>query len=440
MFRRATVLLLAVPLALPPGSALAQAKALRLPAATPTPTPPPAKAAPASGALASSAVGAGTSMAQILNTPAHFPDRLDFDAVFDGSSSMKTFSLTTTAAGYLRAEIPRGPFFVTEIRELGPPKAGGSKNSLGPPQPVISQETKGKISFPEGQPGPWTYGAGVGNQVLIHVVFKPKFDFGTMMAGPKSATMRVSGPGPRGPWALNVPLSGFFSGIKINLAMTLSPHEVEAIAPAPTADLVATIVGVNAAAGTLKATKLPPGVSMAPVSVNVSTGQTVQVPLKLQLSWGALAADAVSRDGEITFEFTGGSSKAGFSFAGLPSSLNGGFANRSDCGIASAGAAVFIYPGYFILEARGDNLDLLNNRVVYLEVRSGGKLLGGGILHFQLGTSRSNDFKRWDSRNVVTNVDFNSVYPGQADYAWVAHHPVSVGCRLVDGGFMFPSK
>jgi hypothetical protein len=377
---------------------------------------------------------AGSSIVDVIDQPVHAPAQMDFGSIWNGQSARRTLSLTTNAAGYVTVQLPQGPFRVAEFRELG-----GFAGSRALAQPG-AKAVKTRLTYAEGQNGPFQWSLAPNTAIEVDILFQPHFDLFTMGAGPKTATMKVTGPGPRGSWAFAVPLTGFFDGIRINVTFTLAPRDLDPIAPAPSADLTATIVSVDAAGpGTLKATKLPPGVSMAPVGVNVAKGQTVQVPLKLQLSWGALAADGVARDGEITYEFAGGSSKAGFSLAGLPGSLSAGFANRTDCGIASAGAVVLVYPDHLVLEARGDNLDLVNNRRVYFEARSGGKLLAGGFLHFAFGLNRSTDFKRWDSRNLVTNVDFYSAFAGPADYAWAARNKIAVTCRLVDDRFLLPT-
>ena len=53
------------------------------------------------------------------------------------------------------------------------------------------------------------------------------------------------------------------------------------------------------------------------------------------------------------------------------------------------------------------------------------------------------DQKNWDSRSK-NPVNFHSryadkFYSDSPDYAWVAHHPPSVGCRLLKDGTAMPT-
>jgi hypothetical protein len=395
-----------------------------LPTATQTPLPVPKKP-PSGAAAASSSVVAGSSMASILNTPYHALDRLDFDAVWDGQSFLKTFSFTTNAKGYIRAEIPPGPFHVTEIRELGPPKTAGSKNpgqGFGQ-QPMITQETKGKVSFTENQPGPWTYGADAGNQILIHVVFKPKFDISSMMAGQKSATMKVSGPGPKGNWALSIPLQGMFNGLQLKPVFLADEREPYVIEGDGTRDLLVGLTGVGTAVnGTIRGGTLLPGVSVAPVPAAAPANGTTKVNVRLGLKWGAggLQPDAQPRSIELIFDYPGGPQRLTLSLTPVPGFLQINSLKRSDCGVAefnfqlNADARA---QGYLMMW--GNNWDLINRRYVWGEARVEGQRFAGDVSIFY---ERKGD-------QVLTYARFGATPPEVM--ARIKRGAVTFACQLV---------
>jgi hypothetical protein len=250
------------------------------------------------------ASAAPASVARIANTPAHSPDHLDFGAVWDGEAATRTLSLTTLAAGHVRAELPAGPFFVTEIRELGPPRTG-SKNLGGPPQVSMTVETKGRVTFPDGGAGPWTYGADAGSQVILRVVFKPKLDLGGMLAGPKKATLKVSGPGPRGNWTLAIPLTGTFNGTRLAPLVILLEKEILKVAtPFQTADLAVRLVGTGeAVSGDIVWASLTPGLKPG-VRKGIQLGASETKEVKIQLDAGTTDREHEKAfDGTVAFRY-----------------------------------------------------------------------------------------------------------------------------------------
>ena len=249
---------------------------------------------------------AGASVGQaIISTPEHSPDHLDFGEVWDGQASAKTFSFAVGAAGYVRAEIAPGPFFVSEIQEVSPPTMG-SKNNPNQSQVSVTWQTKGRVTFTEVQPGPWTYGAvGVGDQVRIKVVFKPKFDFGTMMAGPKSATMKVSGPGPMGNWALQVPLNGMFNGKHTSPLLILPQKEfLEVANPFESVKkFVIRLVGAGEdVTGSIVWPSASPGLKVKPYgNVHVGGSETKEITVPVEGTGGH--NESTPLDGTVAFQF-----------------------------------------------------------------------------------------------------------------------------------------
>jgi len=199
-----------------PLAAIAQPTAPAKVNALPTPTPPQKRGDRPPAGSASAPLNAATSPASsapIFNAPQHSPDQLDFGSIPDGASTKKTFSLTTNASGYVTVAIPAGPFHLVEFREIGPAQ-GGSKNPGGQSPAVALGGIRSRIKYQENQTGPFQWSMAPNTEMQIDIVFAPKIQGGT--AGPKIANMSVTGPGPRGNWALTIPLRGSLSNLKVS--------------------------------------------------------------------------------------------------------------------------------------------------------------------------------------------------------------------------------
>ncbi len=151
-----------------------------------------------------------------VNIPQHSPDQLDFGTVANGSTSRKTFSLTTLASGYVTLSLPAGAFRVAEFREIAPLQ-GGSKNGGAHPA-ADAGSIRSRIKYQQGQNGPFQWSMAPNMEIQVDLVFAPILKRGET-PGPRSATMKVGGPGPRGNWSLAIPLTGVLS----NLVVTPAP-------------------------------------------------------------------------------------------------------------------------------------------------------------------------------------------------------------------------
>src|SRR5262249_691379 len=170
----------------------------------------PSPGAAASPVPASAAPNASSSTA-VFNAPQHSPDQLDFGSVANGASSLKTFTLTTNAAGNVSVTIPPGPFRIAEFRELGPLQ-GSSKTSANPLNAGgLSPQVKSRITYREGQNGPFQWSMAPNEQIQLDIVFAPKSQ---TISGVSSAVMNINGPGPHGNWVLTIPLRGTSNGMK----------------------------------------------------------------------------------------------------------------------------------------------------------------------------------------------------------------------------------
>lgn len=405
----------------------AGAPAVTRPTATPTPLPKP-PAPPVQGAAFGAA---GTSVKQILNTPAHSPHQLQFGEVWDGQSSMKAFSLTTTAAGYVRVEIPSGPFYVAEIRELGPMKSG-SKNMGGPVQVTMSRETKGKVAFKEGQSGPSTYGASAGNDVVIQVVFKPHFKFGSMMAGQKTATMKVGGPGPSGPWTLSVPLQGMFDGIRI-AGSVVPDRELIAVAGLGSYELAVSVAATNTPLkGTLRGGTLPAGFAITPTGVAVGPGTQSKIKVPVSFDWSRFPKDGNARPAELFLDYGGGTLKVSFDVVGLPESVHSDLPSNLNCGVNRLGAEVSLHSnGRVRMSMSAQNQDFINNRTVYAVVSIAGRRVARGKLYLPLNAlgGTTTDYHLWDTNDAIHLFNFDYRFSA-SDYRSAVNGPVTWGCGL----------
>ncbi len=303
-------------------------------AALPTPASPSSNAPGTVSALPTPASAGVQGAAPVLNTPVHSPDKFDFGEVWDGDMTRKTFYLTTTAAGYVTVQIPKGPFRVAEFREMGPVQAP-SKNpgnkttpNLGPIQPV-----KTKISYLDGQSGPFQWSLAPDTDIQIVIAFQPHFNLFTEAAGQKSATMKVTGPGMHGNWTISVPLIGMFDGLKISATMAPETKEILAIAGEKYVPLNVTLFGLSTPLnGTIRAGgTVPAGVTVMSKSVKIGANQKLPVTVWLSLGSINVPKDRSSEPLELVFDDGQKTSKALLQFTGLPSSLTLASGERNDC-------------------------------------------------------------------------------------------------------------
>jgi hypothetical protein len=334
------------------------------------PTPTPAAVSPSIGSIA------------LSNTPLHSPDQFDFGEVWDGDLGKKTFYIKANASGFITVEIPAGPFHVSEYREMGK-ATGGSKNMGTGKSPIVPiQPVKVRYPYPDGRTGPLQWKVEPDTDVQIDVVFQPHFKFGGEMAGQKSATMKVSGPGPKLNWTLALPLRGMFDGVKISALINADQKEVFGVQHDQGAYVNVTITGLGTPVqGTIKAGgKVPKGVSVE--------SQVVTVPAKVSFKfpvWIAFSAVNVGpqQPGELVFESSSGSSKTQFLLTISSSAdfeMNSG--DRGDCGVSRVSLSLQITPPSQSKSGRtpgrlgwafvGWNYDLLANRWAEMTAQAGG--------------------------------------------------------------------
>lgn len=168
------------------------------------------------------AQAAASSSAVLTNQPVHAPAKVEFGDVWNGQASRRTFTFKTNGNGLVAVALPAGPFRIAEYREMGLGGHGSADSS------AAWRNIKNRVVYPPNTFGPLQWNLVTGTEIQIDLVFEPKFQLGSMMAGPKTAAFSVKGPGPRGPWALAVPLAGLFNGMRVQ--PLLRPTEPELLA------------------------------------------------------------------------------------------------------------------------------------------------------------------------------------------------------------------
>jgi hypothetical protein len=398
-------------------------------AATLSPTPSPPLSLPPASAL-------------IDNTPPHSPDQFEFGEVWDGDLAKKTLYLTTNASGYVTIQIPEGPFRVGEFREMGGVTGLKSKNNPKQQNSQVTavQQIKSRIVYPDGKTGPFQWSMAPSVDMQVDIFFQPHFQFGGTMAGLKSQTMKVTGPGPKGNWALSLPLRGMFDGLKVAAPLVPDIKEIYAVGGDGKALLNVSLTGLGTPVqGTLKAgEKVPPGVSVVSRSVKVPAGQSVKTSVELSLA--QFADDGIARPLELVFETSNGSSKTQVQFIGVPAAMievNSG--DRSDCGVSRVSLSVSIAPPHqgpksseparFSWVNKGWNLDLANRRYVWMAAESGGIRIFDRVLALY---ERKTD-ETWQSSGTVNpGGRMNSLQVSPEQWAQIVKGPFRFGCQVSD--------
>jgi hypothetical protein len=396
--------------------------------AHPTPTPIPPLSVPPNSAF-------------VDNTPQHSPDQFDFGEVWDGDFAKKTLYLTTNASGYVTIQIPEGPFRVREFREMGGVTGLKSKNSPKQQNSQVTavQQIKSRIVYPDGKTGPFQWSMAPGADMQVDIFFQPHFQFGGMMGGQKTATMKVTGPGPHGNWAFSVPLRGMFDGLKITAPLLPEVKEVYAVGGDRKAWLNVSVTGLGTPVqGTLKAGQtLPQGVSVAPKSLSVPAGQSVKTSVELSLA--QFSDDGVPRPLELVFETADASSKARVQFIGVSGSgieVNSG--DRGDCGVSRVSLSLSISPPHqgpngieparFSWVNKGWNFDLINRRYVWMVAESGGVRIFDRVL--VLAEHKTDE--TWQSSGT-SYADGSAMRPLKVtaeQWAQIVKGPFRFGCQL----------
>jgi hypothetical protein len=233
------------------------------------------------------------------------PARLDFPPVWDGGSQLRTVDVTTPGAGYVSASLPAGAFRIVGMRAYGSQLAmGAGKGAHGP--------TATRAIVASTSSAPWQLNVPAGADVQTEVVFAPKFDLLAMPAGPKSATLRLEGPGAHGRWTATVPVDGKFDGLHVGVAFVVNDKSVEIAYPHTGAKVRVTLTGLGEnEAGTVRAMWAPAGVSVDQVQVTVPKANSVRTWVPVRVDWSSV--NGWSGNIPLEFDYGGKKSTANFS-------------------------------------------------------------------------------------------------------------------------------
>jgi hypothetical protein len=353
-------------------------------------------------------------------TPAHSPYQIIFGSVWQGDIAKQTVHFQSLASGYIRVDVP-SPFRVAEIRALG--SGGSSKNSgKGTSQVPLGPQVKTRVSFTPNQPGPYTALIDASTDVDIDVVFQPQAQ---ASPGDKSAIMKITGPGPIHDWGFSVPLHG-----TVQTGLVAQPSQVWANDGDTGASINVLIPAIGTpVSGILKGGEvLPPGVSITPQSLTTGAGEGAQV--HLWLNFNGIPADGKFRPLQLVFEAPNHSTSTQIQLAAVSGNklqVNSG--NRGDCGVSSVSLSLDIDPPHqafnfsgtakFSWVMKGRNLDLFNNRTVWMRAESGGITILTYSLQFPF--SNANEV-RDQSKYMVP------LYVSPEEWARIVKGPFRFGC------------
>jgi hypothetical protein len=346
--------------------------------------------------------------------PEVHPPRLNFPAVWNGESRKLTLRLASPANGYVSAKLSDRNFRIAELRAMG----GGLMTGGGP---IAAR-------LPSGAPvthEPFEKSVEAGQEIQVDVVFEPKFSLENV-AGPKSASLQLAGPGAASSpkWSIPVSLAGTFSGIRLGVTMTSDEREIYLVEPEASFDVTLTFVGTDVARkGTLRGQNLPAGVSLAPQPLAVPPGQTMKAVVRLQFNWGSFRKDGVGRPGEIVFEHDGGSSKAGLTLTGLPAGLTLDSGFREDCGITTAWMQLRASPGKITFYLWAQNASVIKAPVIWGEADAAGERIWGTPISVNYAVPTVPVLRTINSDMFPP--------PSREDYAKIVRGPVTFRCQAV---------
>jgi hypothetical protein len=246
-------------------------------------------------------------------TVAASPASLNFGSIWNGDAPVvKQFTIDhAPRAGAIRADIAgTSPFHVVGLRVWGDPAAlspsvaqaaalRGSRSTTGTtgttaltalsPGSAVSSQLSGKVIKANLTNPPFATTVAANDIVIVSVDFAPKWSL-SENAGAKSSTSVVTGPF----WKSEVPLGGFFNGLKLGMAISMQPSTLYAPMPSyvpgqrfnawpPNSSLEVTNATGKAQVVALGGDPNPAEVQISPQAVSLAVGETRNVPL--QVTW-----------------------------------------------------------------------------------------------------------------------------------------------------------
>jgi hypothetical protein len=229
------------------------------------------------------------------------PPSLSFADIWNGDPPARKYFTIDRAprSGPVSATmVGSAPFRIVEMRVYGlPPKGTATSASLASPGNQASALGGGPQARPTSRSlyanqvlkstvasGPFSTAVDEGDRVVLTIEFAPKWSLDDV-AGPKSARVDVTGV----QWKTKVPLTGFFDGLKLGLAVARPPTFYAADQPYvpgnrfPAYSQTPQLSVVNATGQPqlvqLTADQLPAGVLVASQQVQFAAGDSRPIPL-----------------------------------------------------------------------------------------------------------------------------------------------------------------
>jgi len=317
-----------------------------------------------------------------------FPKQLVLGSIYDGQTVRARVRIVAPRDGAVTVSFtkPR-PFRIIEIHTT----TGLLRRIATPAQfaPVVNQEPAQIRTQP-----PWTVTASSGQDLLVTVEFAPHFDlFSGDPVGRYDMTLDVNGD----QWWAQVPVSGYFNGIRIGMIPALDAYQLDVLNPSAYGattncalpipqGMTLTNADQQSHSVIIEPAGFPGQFSMTPVSITIGPNATQHVQLPIVLH---CLVDSQSKEFELNLKLTYDVQKraTGFVLSVYP------FMFRWDAG-GTLGSCRYnstftVSPdGQFNLMVSADASSLgsrlfeytfwlLGTPVAYLSVNPGGKFGGG---------------------------------------------------------------
>ena len=261
------------------------------------------------------------------------PMAVNFGSVFSGDSRSSVVKVVSPRDGNVTVALaPNSPFRIVDVKVFGmvETKSAGATSNKALKQPSTPQL---KATGPSAAPtlvsnfsrsllatstsAPFTLAAREGNELVVSLVFAPKFD---LMNGPPvgdhNTTLAING----GLWKTSVPVSGRFEGLKIGLIAVMSNPDVTVFTGRTGALSDVELVLINAdkqpVSAQISAKQLPPGFALAQLNVQIPAGQTRKVTLPVTAS--NAMHEGAQQPAELTVSYSGTVKTVPFTFSVYP--------------------------------------------------------------------------------------------------------------------------
>ena len=254
--------------------------------------------------------------------PADFsPKQLALGSIWDGQTPRAQARIVASRDGMVTVSLAKTrPFRIVEIRA-----------SSGVLRRVATKTASVAVVNPEAaqsrtQP-PWTLNVKAGQDVLVTVEFAPHFDlFSGDSAGQYVTTLEVYGD----QWFAQIPVAGFFNGIRIGMVPILDSYQVDIINPFPfnstnscamqiPQGLTLSNADPQAHTVVVEAAGFPGQFSMAPVTVTVPARATQHVSLPIVLHClTQTTTNSNQFDLNLTIKYDGQQRVTGFALGVFP--------------------------------------------------------------------------------------------------------------------------